>query len=210
MNNNRCPYDTQMQPNSYVRLFHASPDAPGVDVYVNNRLSARNLVYKQMTDYLTVPTGTYNVKVYPTGQRINAVINTDLLVPPNSALTVAATGKLSEITPMVIEEEYMPQINGNKAYVRFVHLSPNAPAVDITLPDGTMLFENVSYGDYTDYLEVAPGTYTLQVKPAGVDQVVLSVPNVQLSAGTVYSVYAVGLVGDEPPLEAVIVVDSMY
>lgn len=199
-----------MMRNSYIRVLHASPNAPPVDIYANGVMIAKNLAYRQLTDYLSVPPGTYNIEVYPTGQKINPVIDTDFNIPCNSAYTVAAIGYLDDISLMPIREVYMPQINRDKSYVRFIHLSPNAPAVDVTLPDGTMLFENVSYKEHTKYLEVDPGNYKIQVKPAGSDQPVLTIPNATINPGMIYSVYAVGLVGEDPPLEALLYTDSVY
>ncbi|MDF2686074.1 MAG: hypothetical protein K0S55_1255, partial [Clostridia bacterium] len=97
-----------------------------------------------------------------------------------------------------------------KSYVRFVHLSPNAPAVDVTLANGTKLFENVKYKNYTNYIIVDSGNYTLLVKPSGSNQTVLTIPNIYLSPRMIYSIYAVGLVGNNPPLEAVMSLDGNY
>ena len=101
-------------------------------------------------------------------------------------------------------------VDKRSAYIRFAHLSPNAPAVDIALPDGTVLFSDIQYQEYTDYINVAPGNYTLQVKLAGGDDVVLTVPNVKLLPGTIYTVFAVGLAGGTPPLDALIAVDGEF
>lgn len=196
--------------NSYVRILHASPDAPPVDIYANGNLIAKNLAYKQMTNYVPVKPGNYTIQVYPAGQKLNPVINTKFAVPPMSSLTIAAVGKLADISLLPIMEVYMPMVDKRSSYIRFAHLSPNAPAVDITLPDGTILFSNVSFKQYTDYISVAPGNYTLQVRPAGSSQVVLTVPNVKLLPGTIYTVYAVGLAGGTPPLDAIISVDGDY
>lgn len=201
---------TQM---SYIRVLHASPDAPAVDIYANGNMIAKGLTYKQLTNYLPIMPGSYNIQVFPTGERAKPVINTTVTVPQNSAFTIAAVGKLSEIGLLPIPEIYMPQVPmdmTNNSYVRFAHLSPNAPAVDITLPDGTKIFEDVSYKEYTDYIGVNSGTYTLQVKPTGSNQVVLTIPNVSLMPGMIYTVYAVGLVGEKPPLETVVSVDGKY
>lgn len=199
-----------MSRGSYIRILHASPDAPPVDIYANGVQIASNLAFKEITDYLAVPAGTYNVEVYPAGTKINPVIDTDFTVPVNSAYTIAATGPLSEITLLPIREVYMPRVVKDKSYVRFTHLSPNAPAVDITLPDGTKLFSNVAFKEHTPYKEINPGTYTLLVKPAGSNEAVLTVPNVVLKPGAIYTINAVGLAGGNPPLEAILVTDSKY
>lgn len=132
---------------AYIRLFHASPDAPAVDVYANGKLLAKGLLYKQITQYLRVPAGSYTIEVFPADQKMNPVISTVLQIMPNTASTIAAVGMLSDIMPHVIREEYMPQIDRNKVYIRFVHLSPNAPPLDVTLPDGTKIFEDVAFTD---------------------------------------------------------------
>lgn len=210
MNQNPFPNVPVQAMNSmpYIRILHASPDAPAVDVYANNQLIAHRLAYKQFTDYIPVTPGSYTIQVFPAGQRMNPVINTDITVPPSSAFTVAAVGELANIGLLPIPEVYMPNVPMNdQTYVRFVHLSPNAPAVDVTLPDGTMAFQNVAYKNYTNYGVTDPGSYTFQVKPTGTDQTVLTISDVNLKPGTIYSVYAVGLVGKQPPLEAILSTD---
>lgn len=179
-----------------------------IDVYVNNNPVIRGLKYKESSQYLPVMPGAYNVKVFPAGQQMNPVINTNITVGPMAAYTVAAIGELPNISLMPIVDPNKPPKNPNMSYVRFAHLSPNAPAVDITLPDGTKLFSNTEYTEYTDYIEVNPGMYTLQVRAAGSEDVVLTVPNVQVNPGLYQTIYAVGLVGDNPPLEALAFIDG--
>lgn len=216
MNAQNCTSCFSVQPMdqmSFIRIFHASPDAPAVDIYANGTVIAQGLAYKQLTDYLQLMPGSYRIQVFAAGQTTNPVIDTALTVPQNSAFTIAAIGRLADISLLPIPEIYMPHLLmgiTDNSYVRFVHLSPNAPAVDITLPDGTVIFENVSYKQFTDYIGLAPGTYTLQVRPTGSTQVVLTIPNVTFEPEGIYSVFAVGLVGDTPPLEAVLATDGDY
>ncbi|WP_243645276.1 DUF4397 domain-containing protein [Natrarchaeobius chitinivorans] len=51
---------------------------------------------------------------------------------------------------------------------RVAHLSPDAPNVDIYV-DGERVREGIPYGTVTDYRDLPPGTYTVQVVPAGED-----------------------------------------
>lgn len=192
---------------SHVRIFHASPDAPPVDVYVNNNKVASNLAYKDFTEYLELPGGRYDVKVYPAGKKMNPVIDTEVMIPSNKILTVAAVGKLENISLLPIEDTRLPMKEG-RAYIRFGHLSPDAPNVDIRLPGGTTLFEDVAYKEVTDYIWAYPGNQTLEVYVAGTNNRVLKVPNVILKPNRIYTVYAVGLVEEKPPLEVVIPLDG--
>lgn len=197
----------EMLPKSYIRLLHASPDAPGVDVYANGKLLTRNLNYRGFTPYMALDSGNYNIKVFPTGKTSNPVIDTNLTIPPNQILTVAAIGKLNNIGLLPIPDPKLPR-EQNKAYARFVHLSPNAPNVDITLPNGNKLFTDVQYREITNYIPVNPGTYELQARPTGTSQVILQVPNINLKPNRFYTVYAIGLADGQPSLQVLIPLDG--
>jgi len=191
----------------YVRVMHAVPDAPNVDIYADDNMIVKNLAYGEYTDYLSLPEGTYRISLYVTGTTNNPVIANMLTVNKDVELTVAAVGTLSEIAFLAIMDADVPAVMGN-AMIRFIHLSPNAPAVDITLPNGTVIFSNVSFKQITPYINVAPMNYTLQVRVAGTSDVVLTVPDVDLEGDEFYSIYAIGLVGKEPALEALLLLDS--
>ena len=54
---------------TYVRLFHASPDAPPVDIYINNNLVFRSLAFGNFTEYVPLSMGNYKIEVYPEGEK---------------------------------------------------------------------------------------------------------------------------------------------
>jgi sortase (surface protein transpeptidase) len=51
--------------------------------------------------------------------------------------------------------------------LRFAHLSPDSPAVDVSIQPGDQLLRDLGYGDVSGYRSLAPGTYTLAVRAAG-------------------------------------------
>lgn len=191
-----------------VRVVHASPDAPAVDVWVNDSITAfSNAPFKGIADYAQLDAGTYNVKVVPTGATEPVVIEANLDLAVDTDYTVVAVGQLADIEPLVlVDNNSMPA--AGKAHVRFVHASPDAPAVDIAVKDGPVLFSNVPFKGVGDYLPVDAGTYDLEARLAGTDTVALSVPGVALADQTVYTIFAMGLAGGEPALQAVPSVDA--
>jgi LPXTG-motif cell wall-anchored protein len=193
-----------------VRVVHASPDAPAVDVWVNGAVAFSNAPFTGITDYAKLEPDTYNVQVTPTGATEPVVIEADLTLDTQTDYTVVAVGTLDEIEPLVLVDNNSAPAAG-KAHVRFVHASPDAPAVDIAVDNGgPVLFANVEFKGVGDYLPVDAGTYDLEARLAGTDTVALSVPGVALNEGTVYTVYAMGLAGGEPALQAVPSVDASY
>ena len=197
------PYSRQPITPSYIRLLHASPNAPAVDIYANGSPLARNLSYRGFTEYLPVPGGTYNIAVFRAGQTTNPVLTTNINIPGGSIFTVAAIGLLPNITLLPIEEPRL-SIPAGKLMLRFVHLSPNAPNVDLEIQPGGMIFRNVAYKDITQYIPINPATYTFNLKVTGTNQRVLYVPNIRLEAGRFYTIYAIGIVAGNPPLQVLI------
>ncbi len=193
-----------------VRVVHASPDAPAVDVWVNGNVAFAGAPFKGITDYASLEPATYNVQVVPAGATEPVVIEADLGLSANTDYTVVAVGLLDNIEPLVLVDNNSSPEAG-KAHVRFVHASPDAPAVDIAVADGgPVLFSNVAFKEVGDYLPVDAGTYDLEVRVAGTETVALEVPGLTLRDGTVYTVFAMGLADGEPTLAAVPSVDARH
>ena len=77
--------------------------------------------------------------------------------------------------------------------MRFIHLSPDAPAVDIALTGGGVLFPNKAFREFTAFTPVDAGTINLEVRVAGTQTVALAIPGVTFDAGKIYTVWAKGL-----------------
>ena len=191
-----------------VLVVHASPDAPSVDLLVNNTVVASGLSFPNNTGYLATPAGTPNVKVRVAGTT-TTVIDANLPVVANRNYTVFAADSVAELKPVVLTDDLTPPASG-KAHVRFVHLSPNAPAVDVALQGGAVVFANTAFTENTAFTPLDAGTYDLEVRVAGQSTVVLPLPGISLQAGKIYTVFARGFVGgsNEEALGAQIILNN--
>ncbi|MCB9249949.1 MAG: DUF4397 domain-containing protein [Ignavibacteriales bacterium] len=175
-----------------VKVVHASPDAPGVDLLVDNNIAGSNLTYPNNTGYLQVDEGTRNVKVNVSGTS-TTVIEADLPIEGNKNYSVFAIDAVANLSPLVIEDDLTSPASGT-AHARFIHLSPDAPAVDITTKDGTVVFGNYKFKDYSQFTPLPAGSYDLQVRLAGTETVVLELNGINLTSGKIYTVFAKGFV----------------
>lgn len=83
--------------------------------------------------------------------------------------------------------------------MRFAHLSPDAPAVDIYVKGTTTkLFSNASFKSVSNFLPVDAKTYELEVKLTGTNTTVLAIPAIKFEAGKIYTAYAKGLATAAP------------
>ncbi len=174
-----------------VQVVHASPDAPAVDLLIDDvKINSAGLAFPNNTAYLKVNEGTRNFKINASGST-TTVINANVPLVADKNYSVFAIDKLSTITALVTEDNLDAPVAG-QAKVRFVHLSPDAPAVDVTLTDGTKVFPNQAFKSASGFTGLAANTYNLQVRVAGTATVALEVPNVVLQSGKIYTIFAKG------------------
>ncbi|MXR40228.1 DUF4397 domain-containing protein [Halobaculum sp. WSA2] len=193
-----------------LRIAHASPDAPAVDVLVDGAVAVEGLEFRQVTDYLELPAGEYEVAVNVSGT------DTTVFGPAEVDLaaedyTAVALGEVSdddtEFTVSVLADTNGANLDDDEARVRAVHASPDAPAVDVTVNDGVLtLFDGVAFGDSSGYAVVPAGEYDVEIRPDTADDdgdVVFEAEDVELAGRSTYTVFALGYLTaeDEPAAE---------
>lgn len=176
-----------------VRVVHLSPDAPAVDVAVNGTVAVSAASYLDATGYLTVPAGDARITVTPAGTTSPVVIDATVPLGVGASYTIAATGFLADIQPLVLVDD---RGTSGQAKVRFVHTSPDAPAVDVAVTDGPVLFGGTPFRGASQYASVDGGTYDLEVRVAGTTTVALPLPGTALNGGTNSTAFATGLLAD--------------
>ena len=195
-----------------LRVVHASPDAPNVDVLVDGQVALSNVPYKASSSYVAVPAGSRNLRVRASGTS-TVVIDADAPITAGEAYTVLATGTVAGIQPLVLEDDLTLPGAGN-VRVRLVHAAPAAGNVDIyvtapgaDLAAATPTLSGVAFRGFSPYLEVAAGTYRVRVTPAGTKTVAIDVNNLTLTAGQVRTAVAVDAPGGGAPLGAILLAD---
>lgn len=207
--------DMDMEPTTNIRVAHFSSDTPAVDIYVNGEVAIADLEFPNVTDFISLPAGSYELAVAPAGTSLAeaAIGPATFDLPADAYLTVAAIGSLSAgtLTVAVIPTNIEGLAEGS-ARVTIFHGIEDAPAVDI-LANGAVLVPSLAYPATADgndgifELDVPAGTYDLQVVPSGATEpVVIDLPGTTLEAGTYYLVAAVGTLADPSAAVATYVV----
>jgi len=178
-------------PMTALRVAHFSPDAPAVDVYVDDDRVIAGLEYESITPYLELEPGTYTFTVTPADEPEQPVIERTTWVG-RAFYTIAAIGsvEMETLRPHIL-------IDDGSALLRAVHAVPDAPAVDLFANGGdTPIVSDLEFGTATGYVALPAASYTIDVRPAGTDDTVDSF-DVDLERGFAYSGVAIGLLEDE-------------
>jgi hypothetical protein len=94
---------SEEEPMARVRVVHASPDAPAVDVAVaGGDVLIENLAFSEASDYLEVPAGSYDLEVRPTGTTDVALDLPGVALEAGMVYSVYAIGHVSDSTLSVL------------------------------------------------------------------------------------------------------------
>jgi hypothetical protein len=197
---------------SRVRVVHASPDAPAVDVLVDGTRVLSDVPYAAASDYLTVDAGSRNLKVNAAGTS-TSVIDANVTLADGADYTVFASGLVADIEPIVATDDNAAPASGN-IKLRVIHGAPGAPAVDVyvttpgaDLATATATLSHVAFGAVSDYIEAAAGTYEVRVTPAGTKTVVIDTGSLALSSGQVRTAVALDAEGGGAPFGVLLLED---
>jgi hypothetical protein len=143
-----------------IYALHASPDAPAVDAFVGTSEIFDDLSFGEISKPIQVPPGEHRVDFFATSPgserpdtKPAAVANTGALVAGERYLA-AATGFLGNQSFQLAAYREGFDVSDDKAVLRAVHASPDAPAVDIGLLSSgeiaTVLFSDLTFTRASD------------------------------------------------------------
>jgi hypothetical protein len=188
-----------------IRVLHASPDAPNVDIYINGNRILRDFSFKETSNYLSLPAGRYQIDIYPAGDMVSTVLSRKVTVEAGKQYTVAAADIVEKLKLVVIEDH--PVVPSGETKVRFVHLSPDTQPVDIAVKNGDVVFRNIGFRRSSDYLPLSPLTVDLEVRATGTKDVLLPISGLTFQKNQVYTLVAVGLSNGEPSIEPIVLTE---
>jgi hypothetical protein len=199
-----------------VLVLNASPSAAtaattAMNVYIDTLIkTSAALNFRGNSGYLAATIGQRTIQTRPNNNaRVNYVNLTNQQVDFNKATTLVVYDTLTSTSTTLRSVRLTDDLSlpaTGQVKVRFLHLANNAPAVDITLlrtsattPDSVTLTNRTFIGATPNaaalsaFSGIPRGTYTIRVKLAGTQTVVLTPVAVNLSAlNGIFTLYAAG------------------
>lgn len=191
-----------------LRVVHAAPDAPPVDIYLNDALLGGNLDFGTATEYGAIPSGEgAALRIVPTGSPVEeAAIDAGLDFEPGQAYVIVVRNEeagglfggdgAGEALGFTITGTDLRPVPEGQARLRVIHASPDAGAVDVRVAGSEPLFEGVDFGAATEYAVIDAGNYAIEVYPSGDDLAVSLRSEATIDEATSYDLVALGRPSD--------------
>lgn len=198
-----------------VRVVHASPDSPTVDVIANNDFAnplVDALSYPDFTPFLSVPPATYNIKVVDDATQSVIAIDADLALAAGIFYNVLAVDTFTNIAAFIATDD--PRRVATESKVRIIHGSPAAGPVDIYVTEpGAVIADidptlaDVPFLANTGFLSLPPGDYEVTVTGAGSNTPAIGPVAITIEGGGVYTAIARDAEGGGAPLGLILMDD---
>jgi hypothetical protein len=191
-----CMKDEDIQPQqpvSGLSIVHASPTTENLDVYVDNTKAVADLAYTKKVDYLNLFPGNRKLTITKKGIQ-TPLFAEQLTLKDYFGYTLFIVDQLETVKFLFLEDDLTKPATG-KAKVRFVNLSPDAPALNLSIAGKeTDLVTNKLFKEYSTFAEIdAAEKVTFNVKNKGTGGLETSLTDVKIEAGGIYTIWVKGL-----------------
>jgi hypothetical protein len=184
---------TPATPTTGVAFFHAAPSSPSMDVILDNAtINTSNFTYSSFSGYLSLTPGSHKVRFANIGDHSTLVDTTlTFLVDKSYSLILYNQGVKTKSLVTLDEPTLFTSTTG--IMVRFIHLSPDAPEVKVTMAgESKVLSDQSDFTEATLFTEYQAKNNTLEVRSTADDHLVASVA---FDATTPHQYFTIALLG---------------
>ena len=190
--------DTSNPMQGALLVSNLSPDAPGVNISLNSKSYASNLVYGIYTPYYLQTAGSYNVNVTD-ASNTNLFSNT-ITIEPNKYYSYFVIDSFAHLKYAFMEDK-LTTPGSDSVYIRFLHFSPGAGTISLRdSATNNFFYTSRNFNDQNSspanaaFKEIEQRTLTLQLVNinANGDTIVLASKKDTLASGHIYTILAKG------------------
>ncbi|ACU04655.1 MULTISPECIES: DUF4397 domain-containing protein [Pedobacter] len=193
---NSCSKDPDpVQDVSFLAITNASPTLASYNVYIGANQANRSgaLGFGSNVAYAQCAVGSNSVK-FTTTSNTESVITKAVNVEANTANSLFLIGKAGQLDYLVLKDQ-LGSVSSDKTFIRFINLSPDAPALDLAVKDGNTLIADKAYKASSSFTEFEAKTYVLVVKDKATGTTLKrELASTEFKAGRSYTIIAAGLV----------------
>ncbi len=192
-----------------AQVIHNSPQ-PVVDVYFDDIQILDDFEFRQATPFGFLPARvpfTLGVAAANSTSSSDAIYTLDVdgLETGKSYVIMAAgvVGGTPSFGLFISENGRDRALTAGTVDLALFHGSPDAPEVDVQLPAGPVIFDNIEFGEFSNYLSVPPSEYVIQLTPSNDNATIVKsyVADIAGLTGQAATVFASGYLSGDPGFE---------
>jgi hypothetical protein len=190
---NSCAKKEEAAPKvSGLSVINASPTLATYNIYLNDaKVNTAALPFLGRISYFQISPGANSIK-FTTASSTESQFTNAITLEQDKAYSYFLINKASSLDGLMITDD-LNTTNSDKALVRFINLVPDAGSLALAQTGSSELVSAQAYKAYSTFAPVDAKTYSLDLKDPATGSVVKTLGSVVLSAGSVYTIMAAGV-----------------
>jgi len=179
-------------PSAYLSIYHASPDAPALDIYTEaSRINNNPLEYSATFPYSAFYVGDRKLRFNP-HNAANTLLETEFTLEQDKVYSMFLVNKAAELDAVKVEDIW-EEPDSEKAQIRLAHLSPDTGDIEVIINENDLLFgEKNVYLEITDFEALDKGEIQVTLKSKESGETLLAVDEIEISGNRVYTLVVRG------------------
>lgn len=178
---------------SYLSVVNGSPSTGTFNVYANDvQINKAALpMGGSILPYVQLVSGSNTLR-FTTASSTDNLLSKSLSLSGSTAYSYFLIGQSGQLDG-VLTTDVMTTVSTDKAFVRFVNLSPDAPSLNLAVTGGSVVINNQFYKQVSSFVAVDPKTYSFDIQEQSTGTAKTTLTGATLVAGKYYTVMALGM-----------------
>ncbi|TCC97110.1 DUF4397 domain-containing protein [Pedobacter hiemivivus] len=187
-----CSKETESVAYSYLSIANASPTLGTYNIYLDGTKynTSGAVAFGGVITYSSLTAGDHTLS-FTTESSSNVLTSKTVSLEDNEAYSAFLIDKGDKQEVLLVKDE-MTVASTEKAFIRFINLSPDAPALDLSVSDGETLISDKAYKSASAFQAIDPKVYSFELKANGIVKALLA--DQTLTAGKYYTIISRGLI----------------
>lgn len=176
---------------SYLSIGNFSPTLQTYDTYINGVKSNSSgaVPFTGISAYTTLTAGDQKLS-FTNDAGAEILLTKNIKLDESQAYSAFLIDKSDKMDVLLIKDDFTT-VSTEKAFIRFINLSPDAPTLDLSLSNDVNLVSMLAYKSASEFQHIDPKTYSFTVSSNGILKASLN--DQVLTAGAYYTVFSKGL-----------------
>jgi len=190
---NSCTKDVATTGTAYLSMVNTSPTLGTYNFYFDGtKLNTVAVPFGGTTAYVNYTVGDHTAK-FTTETGSESLLTKSVSLAENGVYSLFLIERPEKLDALLIQD-VMTVASTEQAFIRFINLSPDAPALDLAVTGATdRLVSGKLYKVASDFQAISPNTYAFDIRESSTNHVKATLSAVTLTAGKYYTVISRGL-----------------
>lgn len=176
-----------------LSITNTSPTLGTYNIYLDGIQSNTSgaIPFAGVQGYSELTSGSHTLK-FTTASSTDALVNKTIILEENGIYSVFLIDKGENLDLLLLKDE-MSEVNKEKAFIRFINLSPDSQTLDLSIAEGATLISDKMYKSDSPFQPIDPNIYNFNINDHGTGAVKATLVNQTLTAGMYYTIISRGM-----------------